>query len=362
MVNTFQILDCTLRDGGYCNQWNFGIENEKRTLQALQEAEIDIIECGILSENIAYKPGVTRFTQVNQLLSFLPAKKENTLYTCLMDFGTYDPDHLLPWDGHSPRGIRVAFHRKDMEEAIKLCEKIQQKGYLVFVQPMVTMGYSQGELLHLLQLVNTLQPYAFYLVDSFGMMRETHLFPLFDLVERHLDKSVRLGFHGHNNLQLAFSNALAFLQQKTCHSLIVDASMLGMGRGAGNLPTELLLSHLAAQGCGSYRSEPILEAISQVILPFFSKSPWGYSIPQYLSAIHGVHPNYAGYFGETLQLSPEVMEALFSRMTEDKKEHYSQAYADALYKAYQAEQLSGEKKQEISGAFLPSLHPSHILR
>ena len=129
-------------------------------------------------------------------------------------------------------------------DALKLCEEIKAKGYLVFVQAMVSMAYSDEEFLEMIRVVNTLKPYAFYIVDSFGMMKGKDLTRLFYMVEHNLNDSIWIGFHSHNNMQLAYSNAQSLTMMQTERNLIIDSSIYGMGRGAGNLNTELLLEHL----------------------------------------------------------------------------------------------------------------------
>lgn len=122
--------------------------------------------------------------------------------------------------------------------------KNSKKGYKVFVQPMVSLNYTDEEFLSLIQLVNHIKPYAFYIVDSFGMMNKKNLIRLFYLVEHNLDESIWIGFHSHNNKQLAYSNAQCLIDTQTARNLIIDSSIFGMGRGAGNLNTELIVEYL----------------------------------------------------------------------------------------------------------------------
>ncbi len=178
-MNRVHILDCTLRDGGYCNQWKFGWDNARKIVKGLVKADIDIIECGFLSEKISYDKDVTKFTTVDELRSIIPENRSNKLFVAMINYGDYDAENLPQCDGTSIDGIRVAFHKKDMDEALKLCSAIKNKGYKVFIQAMVTLSYTDNEFLTLIKEVNLMEPYAFYIVDSFGMMKNRDLIRLF---------------------------------------------------------------------------------------------------------------------------------------------------------------------------------------
>ena len=112
---------------------------------------------------------------------------------------------------------------------------------------MVSLSYTDEEFLDLIRRVNELEPYAFYIVDSFGMMKRKDLTRLFYLVEHNLNENIKIGFHSHNNMQLAYSNAQSLVDLHSDRELIIDASVYGMGRGAGNLNTELFVQYMRWQ-------------------------------------------------------------------------------------------------------------------
>lgn len=339
-MKKIRTLDCTLRDGGYCNEWRFGFCNTKKVIRGLVEAGIDIIECGFLTNRVCYDQDVTRFTNVEQIKAVIPENKLDKKYVVMMNFGEYHPDDLPNCDGTSIDGIRVAFHKKDRNEALKLCEQIQEKGYMVFVQAMVSMAYSDEEFLDLIHCVNRIKPYAFYIVDSFGMMKRNNLMKLFHMVENHLDKSIWIGFHSHNNMQLAYSNAQSLVDAGSERDLIIDTSIYGMGRGAGNLNTELFVEYLNENSGSHYVLKPLLNVIDEVLNDFYQKNYWGYSLPNYLSAAHNVHPNYAGYLAQKNTLTAEAMEQIFSMMDEEKKVSFDPKYAEQIYLRYMTAESS----------------------
>ncbi|HFP8864919.1 TPA: 3-hydroxy-3-methylglutaryl-CoA lyase, partial [Enterococcus faecium] len=149
------------------------------------------------------------------------------------------------------------------------------------------------EFLAVIKNVNQFKPYAFYIVDSFGMMKGKDLTRLFYMIEHNLEKDIQIGFHSHNNMQLAYSNAQKLITVQTNRSLIIDSSVYGMGRGAGNLNTELFVEYLNDNAGKKYQLKPLLYIIDEILNSFYQKSYWGYSLPNYISAVHNAHPNYA---------------------------------------------------------------------
>lgn len=333
-MNKIQVLDCTLRDGGYCNQWRFGWENQKKMIQGLLEADIDIVECGFLTDQEPYERDVTKFNRLEQAADILPEERGKKLFVVMMNYGQYAVEKLPEYDGRSVDGIRVAFHKKDLEKALGECRKIKAKGYKVFVQAMVSLCYTDQEFLDLIRRVNEIAPYSFYIVDSFGMMKSKDLTRLFYMVEHNLDEGIWIGFHSHNNLQLAYSNAWTLTNVQTHRNLIIDTSVYGMGRGAGNLNTELFIDYLNESIGAHYKLKPVLAIIDDILDHFYQRNNWGYSLPNYISAIHNAHPNYAGYLDGKKTLTVENMNDIFDMMDEDKKVSYDREYIEELYLRY----------------------------
>lgn len=335
-MNRLHILDCTLRDGGYCNGWHFGFENARKITAGLREANVEIIECGFLTNRVSYNQDITKFTTVEEAARIIPENREEKLFVAMMNFGEYRIEDLPPYDGTSVDGIRVAFHKKNMQEAMELCRHIKEKGYLVFVQAMVSLSYSDKEFLALIQKANEIRPYAFYIVDSFGMMKTKDLTRLFYMVEHNLDKTIWIGFHSHNNMQLAFSNAQKLTTVQTNRNLVIDSSVYGMGRGAGNLNTELFVEYLNENFEKRYNLKPLLILIDDILNDFYQRNYWGYSLPNYISAVHNAHPNYAGFLDDKKTLTIEAINEIFDMMDDEKKVSYDKAYIEELYLRYMA--------------------------
>lgn len=342
-MGKIQVLDCTLRDGGYCNECRFGFVNEMKIIQGLVDANIDIIECGFLMNNIKYDKDVSRFSSLDEVSKIIPHNKERKTFVLLADYGQYNPNGLPVYDGNSIDGIRIAFHKKDRFAALKECQVVKGKGYKVFVQAMVSLSYTDEEFLDLIEKVNELEPYAFYIVDSFGTMKRKDLNRLFYLVEHNLKGEIKIGFHSHNNMQLAYSNAQSLVDLHSERDLIIDSSVYGMGRGAGNLNTELFVQYLNDNAEGRYDIRPLLSIIDEILNEFYQRNYWGYSLPNYLSAAHNAHPNYAGYLDDKKTLTVENMNEIFDMMDEGKKVSYDKDYIEELYLRYMA---TGKSQEE----------------
>lgn len=349
-----QILDCTLRDGGYCNDCYFGFKNEIKIVNGLVEANVDLIECGFFRESAEYDRDYTRFNSLEQVGRIIPKNRSGKLFVVLADYGKFDPKKLPDFDGLSVDGIRVAFHKKDRIGGLEACRKVKEKGYKVFIQAMVSAAYTDEEFLELINKVNEIEPYAFYIVDSFGVMKRKDLARLFYIVEHNLKPCIWIGFHSHNNMQLAYSNAQSLVDMQTKHNLIIDSSVYGMGRGAGNLNTELFVQYLNENADGEYKLRPLLEIIDDIINEFYQKNYWGYSLSNYLSASHNAHPNYARYLDDKKTLTVENMNEIFEMMDEQKKIAFDKAYIEELYLRYMAtgnvqEEHKNELKMQLSG-------------
>ena len=230
----------------------------------------------------------------------------------------------------------MAFHKKNRLHMIHLGRKIMEKGYQLYIQPMITLRYSDADMLELINMVNTELPDAsgFYIVDSFGEMRPNDMNRMLNLVDHNLIPTMPLGFHSHNNLQMSYSNACALLQFPTNRNLMLDSSIMGMGKGAGNLNTELLLEHLNLYYGKNYKINPLLEVIDKVINQLHSEFYWGYAVEYYLSSTNHCTPSYASHFYNKHMLPIDQVGELLGMIAEEKKISFEKNYAEELYRQY----------------------------
>lgn len=336
-MKSLKVLDVTLRDGGCVNDFNFGQAYMSKILAAQEAAGVDVIELGYIDESKGSCAGRTQYKNEQVIPQcILKNKKPGVKYVAMIDYGKYNIDNLQPRTENGIDGIRLAFHKKNMFDIISLGRKIIEKGYEFFVQPMITLRYSDRELLDLIDLVNKELPDAsgFYIVDTFGEMRPNDMNRMLHLVDNNLIPTMTLGFHSHNNLQMSYSNACAMLQFPTNRDLMLDSSIMGMGKGSGNLNTELLLEHMNLYYGKKYEVAPLLEVIDKVINQLHSEFYWGYAVEYYLSSANHCTPSYASHFYNKHMLPIDQVGELLSMIAEEKKISFDKNYAEELYRWY----------------------------
>lgn len=357
-MNDIKVLDVTLRDGGCVNNFNFGKAYMKKILEAEEKAGIDIIELGYIDDRCGSYHDRTQY--INEVVireAILSDKQPGITYVSMIDHGKYDFKALEKRTLNGIDGIRLAFHKKDWKKAILEGKIIMEKGYLLYIQPMLTMRYSEEEFLELISTVNRELPEAkaFYIVDSFGEMRANELSRILKLVDNHLTKQMNIGFHSHNNLQMSYSNAITMLQFKTHRGMILDSSIMGMGKGAGNLNTELLLEHLNLFYQKKYNLSPLLAVMDEVVNQIHSEFYWGYAPEFYLSSVNHCTPSYASYFYDRHMLPIDQVSELLGMIDEEQKISFDQVYAENLYRRYNEEKtvddqvIVEELQKELSG-------------
>lgn len=345
-MGKIKILDCTLRDGGYVNNWEFGSESILKIVKKLNKANIDMIECGFI-QNKGYKVGSTLFDGVERINNFFSDLTDEINLLAMINYGQYDINDIPEYnDSFRIKGIRVAFHKEEVNEALNYCKEIKKKGYKVFVQPMSTISYKDIEILDMVEKVNDMELYAIYIVDSFGVMKKNDLLRLFYLIDNNLNKDICLGYHSHNNMQLAFSNAQHLCDIHTERNIIIDSSVFGMGRGAGNLNTELFVEHYNNNLEKKYEIYPLLEIIDQELNKIYAENYWGYSLPHYLSASNNCHPNFATYLANKNTLTINSINEILSRIPESQKSNFNKQYVEKLYKEYQENDVDDEDTKE----------------
>lgn len=346
-----QILDCTLRDGGYINDWRFGKKTIVSILEKLEKANIDIIECGFLTRMVKDE-ACSLFNDIAQIEKVLPRQERTAMYVAMIAIGEKElhPSELAPFDGKSLEGIRLTFHKGEIDQAMEWARIIQEKGYKVFMQPVGTGFYTDMELLQLVEKMNQLQPYAFYIVDTLGSMYRNEVSHRFYLIDENMRPEIHLGFHGHNNLQLAFSNAQVLGKIQTKRTLILDSSVNGMGRGAGNLPTELITQYINKNIASRYDVTMVMDIYDEYISAIRKKFEWGYSVPYHIAASNVCHPNYASYLINKQTLTMKDIEKIIQSIPEEYKILYDQSLIEELYVRYQSRNIDDSAAvQEISG-------------
>ncbi len=337
MSENIKLLDCTLRDGGYLNDWEFGSSNIINIFERLVSAGVDIIETGFLDERRPFDENRTIFPDTASAdRIYAKLDKGSSMIVGMIDYGTCSIENVAPASECCLDGIRVIFKKQKMHAAIDFCKKIRDRGYKVFAQAVSITSYNDDELSELIGLVNELKPYAFSLVDTYGLLHKGQLRHYFDFACAHLDKSIGIGYHAHNNFQLAYANCIELIDDPPKdRMLIVDGSLYGMGKSAGNTPTELLVMHMNDCHKGHYHNSQILEAIEVTMLDLNRKVSWGYAFKFFLAASHDCHPNYVNFLMDLGKLSVKSISEILDSLEGDKKLLYDAEYIRELYFDYQ---------------------------
>lgn len=303
MQGMLKVLDCTLRDGGFALEdfakngiqtELFTEEDRNRIAENARDAGIDIIEVGCMSKPDS-RSGFAIDRDIESLSQYIPKRtNKNQMYVGLYRGPDTDLDEIPEYSPELLDGVRVILRYSELQKSLDYCAALSKKGYKVFVQPMLTMRYSDDELERIIYAANEMKAYALYFVDSFGYMTEKDIDRLFYYYEEELDSNIDIGFHAHNNLDMAFSNARHFIDKLQNRNRIIDACVTGMGQGAGNLQTELLVDYLNRNYGTEYRFDYIL-AICDILDKFreHDMKTWGYSPVRLIPAIHNAAYKYA---------------------------------------------------------------------
>ncbi len=341
---SIQLLDCTLRDGGYVNDWRFGRSTALCILERLIEAHVDVVEVGFLDERQPFDPERTiqpDTESYNKTLSGID--RRNTMLVGMIDYGTCGLEHIAPCEESVLDGIRLIFKQPKMHEAVRFGRELMKLGYKVFLQMVSITTYSDRDILDFIDLVNEQPPYAVSMVDTYGLLQKEDLLRYFHLLDRNLEPGIRVGYHSHNNFQLAFANTCELLKRRSNHDILVDGTLYGIGKSAGNAPLELVAMYLN-ENCGkNYDINQILEAIDTNILRIYHQKLWGYNLLYYLSASNDCHPNYISYLLNKKTLSVKSINEIVKCIPQDLKLNYRQGCIEQLYVDYQKKTIENER-------------------
>ncbi len=285
-----KVLDCTVRDGGLMNKWQFENGFVKAVYNACLESGIDYMEIGYKSSESAYsrnEVGAWRFCDDKDIINVIGDNKGTGLkLSAMADIGRIEYEDIPEKKDSILDMIRVACYVHQVDKAIALAEHCMDKGYEVTINLMAVSKVIDRDLDEALNDVASSKVPVFYLVDSYGSMYCEQIEYLINKYQKALpDKTI--GIHAHNNMQLAMSNTITGIIKK-CNML--DATFLGIGRGAGNCPMEVLLSFLKNP---KFDLRPVYKLIRDHMLPLQNKIQWGYHIPYLITGSLNEHPRSA---------------------------------------------------------------------
>lgn len=334
-MGKISILDCTLRDGGYVNDFVFGQKVIRGFLSKIVKTGIEYCEVGFIKANAKDDPDVNVYPGTEAINRIIQPKDSKMKYVGMVDMSSPVPlDMITPYDGTGIDVIRVIFKKSKIKEGYHYCDEIMKKGYTVFAQFVGTDSYSDKEFIEAIELFNELEPYGVAIVDSFGLITRKQFLRLVYLADNNLKPNICLAYHAHNNLQQAMGNAESLLDLNLKREILIDACVFGMGRGAGNLNLELFAEYMNEVYGTDYKIEPMLEIMDEYLEDVYKDRFWGYSLPMYLSASYGCHPNYSIYLQNKHALTVKSFSEILKNIPDEKKPQFSKENAEFFYKQY----------------------------
>ncbi|OGB87998.1 nucleoid-structuring protein H-NS [candidate division WOR-1 bacterium RIFCSPLOWO2_02_FULL_46_20] len=286
-----KVLDCTLRDGGLINDHCFDEGFVKAVFRATALAGIDYVELGYRASKKSFSPdkyGECKFCDEDFVRKVTDGVDNKPKISVMVDIGRIDEAQIPDKKDSVVDLVRVACYIKDVDKAIKLVNFFHDKGYettcnIMAISTALIPDVEEG----LAQLAES-PVGTVYVVDSYGSMFSEQIHFLTKLYGKYMwPKKKEVGMHAHNNQQLGFANTIEAVRMGANY---LDSTIYGIGRGAGNCPTELLLSFLKNP---KFRLEPILEVIEKELVPLSKQIEWGYIIPYMITGILNQHPRAA---------------------------------------------------------------------
>lgn len=342
-MDNIQFLDCTLREvalPGY--HWGTGVMTG--VLDGLCRAGVEIIECGFLKNGV-HEPGSSLFYDTKHMDTLVAGvKKRGCRIAALMDYGRFDVSALPPARDTLLDIVRVCFKKHQRDAVLEDMAALGEKGYRVFVQHVDIPSYTDEEIQDFIRRLNPLHPACYCIVDTFGSMYVEDLKRTWALVDRTLVGGIAVGIHAHNNLMMA--NALA-MEMIRCHgsrSLIVDGTLLGAGRGAGNANTEILLHYLTQTQGKQYDLTPIYQTVDTIKPLLEENFQWGYTLPYFQTGITGAHVFNVDYLNTRHPLSSTQRMEVIQMLSPELRKKYDYAYLDQLVALVTAERDQEKEK------------------
>lgn len=329
-----QLLDCTLRDGAYLIDKKFGDNTIYGIISGLLKSKIDLIEIGFFQDE-GFGEGKTVFLNSNDAKRFVPQDKGNTIFTVLADCSRYSLSNLDMCDGTSVDAVRECFFKVERDQAIENCKTIKEKGYKCFVQPVDILGYSDVELIELISKINEIEPYCLSIVDTFGSMYQEDLHRVFELINHNLVSTCKIGFHSHNNMQMSNALSQEFVRMTYGkREVVIDGTISGMGRGAGNTPTELIAQYLVSHHNYSYDMDAMLDIIDDYMDNIRSRCTWGYSTPYFVAGCYSAHVNNIAYLKEKNSIKSKDIRYILNKIGAIPRKRYDYELLEKTYMEY----------------------------
>ncbi len=333
-----KILDCTLRDGGFVNDWNFGKYSINNIFARLLKSNIDIIEIGMLNDKREFDINRTICPRTEDFNKIITVEcKTLSEIVAMVILGECDIKNIGLCCDTIIDGIRIVFKKSDIEKGYQYASAVKERGYKIYIQPASVTDYSASELIQMINRFSNLEPEAIYIVDTYGLIEKKELLEIFNVFKCNLPKSIAIGYHAHNNLNIAYSNTVELMSISEDCNLFVDTSVYGMGKNAGNTNTELVIDFINRNIEEKYDLSQVLEVLEQEIKKIKDKFEWGYSFKHFISGTNRCHPQYVEKLLGKNTLSINHVNKILSKIDKNLKTTFNAQLLDKLYDEYISE-------------------------
>lgn len=359
-----KILDCTIRDGGYYNNWNFDLKTAKRLLSGLNSAGVDVVELGYKSGDYTNKFGVFKYCP-EDVLTFVKTYS-NLQFAFMIDavefIGANNEilidklDAIIPKADNSVFSIvRIASHKHHAAPSVELVKYLKNAGYFVCYNQMGCSLIEDEDLIDIIKLFNNVDLDVFYIADSFGSFYPTDVIRYADLLKS--NSNCLTGIHLHNNQGLAYINGITALENGFDY---IDATVTGMGRGAGNLVLEhFLLGLQIKKQQNQYNPLVLMEIIDEYFKPLQKTHEWGLNYDYMLSGLENIHPSFCQKMKESQRFSStQLIETLNAIPSEKRSKFNFETLNEAANNVFNK---VNQSEQSIKDSYSPKEAPCAIV-
>lgn len=360
-MSKITFLDCTLRDGGYYNKWDFNLDKAKSLLSALNKAGVNIIEVGYKSKSDTGEYfGLFKYCN-EEYLDFL-SKDDQSAYAFMIDVKEFmngseinyealdavvkpSSESLFSW-------VRLASHHATIGSIVAFTAYFRKKGYNVGYNLMGGSLLTEQQILEGIQEAKKANVDVFYLADSFGSFYPEDIRNLVRFIKSNYDGTI--GIHTHDNQGMAYANTMAAIEEGV---EFVDATLTGMGRGAGNLHTEqFLMGYAKRVGDDRYKASALMPIIADYIEPLKNHYKWGYNLTYMYSGLLNIHPTYCQKLAEGNQFTPEEQAEILSHIPKEHRSKFNKAILEESSTRLLREETSAEPAKDVKPFDLSALN------
>ena len=342
---TCYILDCTLRDGGYYNSWDFDSDLVQAYLNAMATLKIDYVEIGLRSlKNQGFKGGFSYSTDRFLTLLNIPLELESKIAVMVnaSELVAESPglaktlESLFNPKSKSPVSlVRIACHVHEFGQALPAADWLKEQGYVVGFNLMQIADRSDEEILQLAQKASEHSIDTLYFADSMGSLNPEQVTHIVNVIRQGWTGDI--GIHTHDNMGQALANSKAAVEAGVTW---IDGTVTGMGRGPGNVQTEYLTLALAQYRKNSGNITQLLEVIRRYFKPLQAKHQWGTNPYYYLAGQYGIHPSYIQEMLSDSRFNEEDILAAIEHLKVEGGKMYRADHLDAARHFY-ASQAKG---------------------